>query len=206
MKTIKMVVLVLMVFILASCTSGQYMYNSFEEAIKGRDQVINTYDENSQVIDHIEGKSISLGADSKFEIRDSEGKIVQKSAVVSLTIGGKSMVHVGSSMIIRDKELPDVFNEFAKKVNIKNFDRSTPIINRMVNEMKNYTVGQSVLILVRSQSGIPLAAFTGNKVGYFATNIDKSTGLIVDGKSLFIYRADYDMYDIALLQDNTNGK
>jgi hypothetical protein len=110
------------------------------------------------------------------------------------------MVHVGSSLIIADKGLPDVFNEFTKKVDIKNFNRSTPIINRMVNDMKNYTTGQSLLILVRSQSGIPLAAYVGNKVGYFATDIDKSTGLVIDGKSLFIYRCDYTMYDLSLLQ------
>jgi hypothetical protein len=200
MKMFKLSILVVLVFLLASCTSAQYMYNNFEAAMKGREQTITTYDENSQIIDRIEGKSISIGADDKFSVQDSNGKTVKKSDVLSLTVGGKSMVHVGSSLIIADKGLPDVFNEFTKKVDIKNFNRSTPIINRMVNDMKNYTTGQSLLILVRSQSGIPLAAYVGNKVGYFATDIDKSTGLVIDGKSLFIYRCDYTMYDLSLLQ------
>lgn len=200
MKKVKIIMAMATILFLTSCTTAQYLYNNFEAAIKGREQIITTYDENSQVIDRIEGKSISIGADDKFSIRDSGGKTVQKSGVLSITIGGKSMVHVGSSLIIADKGLPDVFNEFAKTVDIKNFNRSIPIINRMVNDMKNYTTGQSLLILVRSQSGIPLAAFVGNSVGYFATDVDKSTGLIIDGKSLFIYRCDYTMYDLSLLQ------
>lgn len=201
LKSIKiMILLVIATALLASCTTLGHTVNGLEAAIKGRDQNIRTYDEAGQVIDQIEGKSISIGADKKFEIRDSEGKVVEKSAVVALTIGGKPMVHVGSTMIIRDKELPDVFSEFSKKVDIKNFDRSVPIVNKMINDMKNYTTGNSMLILVRSQSGVPIAAFVGNKVGYFATKIDKSTGLIVDGKSLFIYRADYTMYDLSLFK------
>lgn len=190
------------IFILTitGCTSLKYFSNNFEQALKGRDAIITTYDETSQVVDKIEGKSISISPDNKFAIKDMEGNTIQKSGVLSITVGGKQMVHVGSSLIIADKDLPDVFNEFSKAVNVKNFNRSIPIINKMVNDMKNYTTGQSLLILVRSQSGIPLAAYVGKSVGYFSTDIDKSTGLVIDGKALFIYRCDYTMYDLSLFQ------
>jgi hypothetical protein len=200
MKLFKMLTMVLIILILTSCTTGKYALNSLEAALKGRVATISTYDENSQIIDRIEGKSISVASDDKFKITDKEGNTIAKSGVLSVTVGGKTMIHVGSSLIIADKELPDVFNEFSKKVDIKNFNRSIPIINRLVNDMKNYTVGQKLLILVRSQNGTPVASFVGNEVGYFATDIDKSTALVVDGKSLFIYRCDYTIYDLALFQ------
>ncbi|MCM3273784.1 DUF5052 family protein [Paenibacillus elgii] len=57
-----------------------------------------------------------------------------------------------------------------------------------------------MLILIRSQSGQPLATFVGNKVSYFATDIDKSTAFLIDGKYLFIYRCDYTIYDLSLLK------
>lgn len=40
--------------------------------------------------------------------------------------------------------------------------------------------------------------FTGY-VSVFATDIDKSTGILIDDKYLLIYRCDYTLYDTELL-------
>lgn len=170
-----------------------------KESFRGREAIIQTYDEESNIIDRVEGKSISVSTEDKFTIIDKEGKTTSQSSVISLTVGGKSMVHVGSSLILYEKGLTDVFNEYAKKVDINSLDRSTPFVNRMVNDMKNITSGNNRIILIRSQSGKPLATFAGNKVSYFATGIDKTTGILIDGKYLFIYRCDYTIYDSELL-------
>ena len=110
------------------------------------------------------------------------------------------MLHVGSSLILREKGLTDVFDEYSKKVDIENQDRSVPFLNSMLNDFKNLTTGKSKVILIRSQSGKPLATFIGDEVSYFATDIDKSTGLIIDDQYLFIYRCDYTIYDLELLE------
>lgn len=183
----------------SGCALLQREAGKLKEALKGRDAIIQTYDEESNIIDRIEGKSISISTEDKFNTKDEEGKTIKQSSVISLTIGGKSMVHVGSSLILYEKGLTDVFSEFSKTVNIQNIDRSTPFINRMINDMKNITTGKSKVILIRSQSGKPLATFVGNKVSYFATGIDKSTGIQIDGKYIFIYRCDYTIYDAELL-------
>ena len=70
----------------------------------------------------------------------------------------------------------------------------------MVNSWGNITTGRSKVVLVRSQSGKPLATFAGDEVSYFSTGIDKSTGIMIDGKYLFIYRCDYSIYDTELLK------
>jgi hypothetical protein len=188
----------------ATLTSGCNLFKNelgkMKEALKGRTAVIQTYDEESNIIDQIKGKSVSIGTEKKFDIKDEDGKTTDKSSVISLTIGGKSMVHVGSSLIMYEDGLTDVFNEFSKRVDIKNFDRSTPFLNRMLNDMRNITTGKTKVILIRSQSGKPLATFVGDNVSYFATDIDKSTGILIDGKYLFIYRCDYTIYDADLLE------
>lgn len=186
--------------LLSGCQLLNNELGKMKEALKGRDAVIQTYDEESNIIDRIEGKSVSINADSKFDLKNSDGSTVEKSSVISFTIGGHSVLHVGSSLILREKGLEDVFDEYAKKVDVKNMERSTPFINKMVNDMKNITTGKKKVILIRSQSGKPLAAYAGDKVSYFSTDIDKSTGLLVDGKYLFIYRCDYTIYDAELLQ------
>lgn len=185
--------------LLSGCNWLSNEVGLMKEALKGREAVIQTYDEESNVIDRIEGKSISISADDKFDIKDSEGTTTQKSSVISFTVGGESVVHVGSSLILHEKGLTNVFEEYAKSVDIENLDRSVPFINGLVNNMKNLTTGKSKVILIRSQSGKPLATFVGDNVSYFATDIDKSTGILIDGQYLFIYRCDYTIYDTSLL-------
>jgi len=190
----------LCITMLSGCALLKNEAGKMKEKLKGRTAIVQTYDEESNIIDSIKGKSISISSEDKFAVKDKEGNTTQQSSVISLTIGGKSMVHVGSSLVLYEEGLTDVFNEYSKTVNIKNFDRSTPFINTMINKMKNITTGKSKAILIRSQSGKPLATFVGDNVSYFATGIDKSTGILIDGKYIFIYRCDYTIYDLDLLE------
>ncbi|AHM57560.1 ATPase (PilT family), putative (plasmid) [Peptoclostridium acidaminophilum DSM 3953] len=200
MRKIKLVILgIVSMALLSGCNLAQKEFGEVENTFKGREAVIQTYDEESNIIDQVRGKSISVTSEDKFATKDTEGNITQESSVISLTVGGKSMVHVGSSLIVYEKGLVDIFNEYSKTVDVKNTDRSIPFLNRMINDMKNITTGKSKIVLIRSQSGKPLATFAGENVSYFATEIDKSTGIIIDGKHLFVYRCDYTIYDAELL-------
>ena len=195
-----LIILLISSLTLSGCNWFSNELGKFERALKGQEVIIQTYDEESNIIDRVEGKSVSINADDAFDLTDAEGNTVEKSSVINLTIGGKSMLHVGSSLILREKGLTDVFDEYSKNVDIENQDRSVPFLNSMLNDFKNLTTGKSKVILIRSQSGKPLATFIGDEVSYFATDIDKSTGLIIDDQYLFIYRCDYTIYDLELLE------
>jgi hypothetical protein len=199
-KVLAVILISVMVVTLGGCNLIKNELGRMTSKLKGKQTIIQTYDEDSNIIDRVEGKSIDISADAKFSIKNSEGETIDKSGVLNITIGGRQMIHVGSSLIAYQEGLTDVFNEYAKNNDITNNDRSVPFINRMVKDVKNLTSGQKLLILVRSQTGKPLATFVGNDVSYFATDIDKSTGFLIDGKYLFIYRCDYTVYDMDLLQ------
>lgn len=109
------------------------------------------------------------------------------------------MLHMDSSLIAYEDGLNNVFNTYVKKVDITNYDKSVPMLNRLVSDMKNSFNGSALVILIRSQSGQPLATFAGNSVSYFSTDVPKTTGLLVDGKKLVIYRCDYTIYNVGLL-------
>ena len=111
------------------------------------------------------------------------------------------MHHVGSSLVMAEDGLYDIFGEYAKTVDINNTDRSIPIINSIVNSFKNVTSGKEKTILIRSQNGTPLATYVGNKVSIFSVDIPKTTAFLVDNKVLLVYRCDYTVYDTALLLD-----
>lgn len=185
--------------LLSSCNAVKWFMGNVKEELVGRELILQTYDEDSQMIDSVKGKSISIEADEKFAIKDKEGSTVSKSAVLNITVGGNQMLHVGSSMLAYDTDLVDIFSEYSKTVDIDKVNRSVPFINRMVNDMKNFTTGTKKVVLIRSQSGKPLATFAGDDVSYYASDIDKATGLMIDGKYLLIYRCDYTIYDTKLL-------
>ena len=185
--------------VLSGCNWLEYKIGSLKEQFVGRELTVQTYDENSQMIDRVQGKSVSIEADEDFSLKDANGDTVEKSSVLNITVGGKQMLHVGSSLIAYEDGLQNIFEEYVQQVDLNSFDRSVPFINRMVNDLQNLTTGKEKVVLIRSQSGQPLATFAGNDVSYFATDIDKSTGIMIDGKYLFIYRCDYTIYDLALL-------
>jgi len=198
MKKIKVISVISLILIISIVTRGCALLENdlgnLKSAMKGRDAIIQTYDEESNIIDQIEGTSIDVSRETKFDTEKSD------SSVLNVTVGGNEMVHVGSSLIMHEKGLENQFETFAKTVDVKNFDRSIPFLNKMVNSWDNITTGRSKVVLIRSQSGKPLATFAGDEVSYFATGVDKSTGIMIDGKYLFIYRCDYSIYDTELLR------
>jgi hypothetical protein len=181
---------------LAGCQNISMWFKGFEESFKGLEMVIQTYDEKSQLIDKIEGKSIMIERDSTFD-SDSESA---DSSVIQITIGDKEMHHVGSSMIIAEKEMQNVFDDYAKTVDLNNMQRGVPVINSLVNDFRSSFTGKEKVILIRSQNGTPLATYAGNKVSLYKTDVPKSTGFLIDGRYLFVYRCDYTVYDLDLIK------
>ncbi|EGO2800511.1 DUF5052 family protein [Enterococcus faecalis] len=194
-KKIAMLLTVSVVFILAGCQDLNIFVKGFEQSFSGLEMTINTYDEESQAIDKIIGKSIKIERDSKFDTNSG----TNNSSVIQVTIGDKELHHVGSSMIVAENGLNNVFEQYATKVDIQNMQHGVPIINSLVNDFKNSFTGKEKLILIRSQNGTPLATYAGSNVSLYSTDVPKSTGLLVDGKYLFVYRCDYTIYDLALL-------
>ncbi|EGT0683781.1 DUF5052 family protein [Clostridium perfringens] len=187
-------------FVLTGCNLFDNEMGELKSAFNGREAIIETYDENSNVIDRIQGKSIDVNTDDEFKQTDEKGNTIKKSSVLNITVGGKEIIHVGSSLVMHETDLVNIFEDYNKKIDVQNNDNSTPIIDRIINSAKNITTGKSKIILIRSQSGQPLATFAGDNVSYFATGMDKSTGILIDGKYLFIYRCDYTIYDKDLLE------
>lgn len=185
--------------LLSGCALLGNAIKNWESAFEGLDAVYTSYDEDANIIDRIEANSILISAEDAFAKRDSEGNSVGNSGVLNLTVGGKTVLHVGSSAIIHEKSLNNMFEEFAKTVDITNTDKSVPFLSKMAAYLRNKFTGDEYIILVRSQTGKPLATFVGRNVSYFATPVDKSTGILIDGKLLFIYRCDYLIAPLELL-------
>jgi len=190
----------LMGVLLTGCSSFNMSVKDLQSKLNGLDVVIRTFDEESKVIDKVNGKSVMIERDTTFDTETSEGSN-KDSSVIKISIGKNVMHHVGSSLIMAEDGLQDIFEEYAKTVDITNTDRSVPFINSMIDSFKNVTTGKAKVILIRSQNGTPLATYLGNEVSIFSPDIPKTTVLLVDGQVLLIYRCDYTIYDTALLME-----
>ena len=196
--TMLAVVMLIVSMFMNGCASVQMTATELEAKLKGLEVTIRTFDEESQVIDKINGKSAMIERDTTFDTKNSEGSN-KDSSVVKITIGKNEMRHVDSSLILAETGMYDVFDEYSKTVDITNQERGVPMLNSMVNSFKNITSGKAKTILIRSQNGKPLATYVGDSVSVFSVDIPKTTAFLVDGKILIVYRCDYTVYDTALL-------
>lgn len=180
----------------------KFKFSDLKSKLNGREVTIRTFDEESHVIDSISGKSVIIKRNTKFDSFNPNGGLLyannKDSSVLKITIGKNEMTHVGSSLVMAENGLTDVFSEYTKTVNIQNLDRSAPIINSMMNSLRNNSTGAAKMILIRSQNGTPLATYLGTHVSTFAVDIPKTTAFLIDDKVLLVYRCDYSVYDLAL--------
>lgn len=186
--------------LLTGCSMLDSWGKDIKEAWQGLPVTVQTYDENSQIIDRVKGKSLSITRDKRFDLTNSDGDVTSASKVLNITVGGKEVIHVGSSLIAAEDGLVDEFDNFAKTNDITNMDRSVPFMNRMANGFKNKWKPTSKVVLIRSQNGTPLATYVGDEVMVESTDVPSSTSLLIDGKRLFIYRSDYTIYEMALFE------
>ena len=69
------------------------------------------------------------------------------------------------------------------------------IIDSTINSVKN-KIGKGRVVVISSQLGVPIAVYQGNSVGYeIPEDLPKFTKLTIDGKALYIHRANYMIID-----------
>ena len=200
-KILLSLVLVFSLFSLSACQSIQNWWKNTKEEWIGLEMTVRTFDESSQLIDEMSGKSLSIERNAEFDSVDAEGNSKADSSVLKVTIGQYEMDHVGSSLIAAEEGLEDLFAKYQKTVAVEEDGKAIPVVNRMVSQLKNDFTGKAKVILIRSQNGTPLATYAGDKVSLYTSDAPKTSELLIDGKRLIIYRCDYTIYDRQLLEE-----
>ena len=73
--------------------------------------------------------------------------------------------------------------------------------DRFINDLTN-AIGKEKVIIVSSQMGVPIGVYQGKDV-YVSVpdDLPKTTHLSIDGKSLYIHRANYTILDADMLEE-----
>lgn len=199
MKLITAVATLVAVAALATgCNVISNITNRIEGALLGDDYKILSYDDYGNNTLTIQGNRVNIGI---FENEANSGADGNKSEVLEITVDGHQLLHVGSTAVFAERGINTVADfdyDYLKNMSAKGLSTVVPL-DRSVNQIKNF-LGNDKVIIIKSQLGVVVGVYEGKAVTVeIPTDLPKMTRLIVDGKSLYIYRADYEIMDTALL-------
>ena len=194
MKKNKIIALIItIVFILmsfTSCASFDSWVQSAKGSIIGAEYNIEFYDNLGSKFMTAHGKKIDMEADT-----DSEGNM---SSVINITIDGQQMVSCGSTAIFAEAGLNREVDFCADKVEGNNAGSITSVAT-LINGYRN-VFGKSMVLVIQSQLGVPICAYSGDNVYWeVCDDLPKTTKLMIDGKAIYVHRANFQIIDLSLL-------
>ena len=205
-KLLLVPIITLIIGSLSGCALLNNEVNELNGSITGNSYNASFYSNEGVKFMDMSGQKIDFSSNIvKEQSYDSDsgwGYTETLSSVVTITIDGKEVESCGSTMIFAEEGLnPDVDFKSPDVIN-STTDGSlgeNVIIASIVNKYKNYC-GKSRVVVIQSQLGDPICAYSGDEVYWkVCQDLPKTTKLMIDGKALYIHRANFQIIDKELL-------
>ena len=206
-KILSIVLCAILLFSLSGCAAIESKINDIRGKLVGNNYDVYTYDNFGNLVLSTSGEKINIsGNKTATTSYDSEGSVIRGSeltSVITITIDGSEIQSCGDTCIfVQDGLTPEV--EFASEEIVSKSEgiiSDSASIARFINQYKNL-FGKSRVVVIKSQLGQPIAAYSGGDVYWeIPKNLPKMTKLMIDGKALYIHRANFQIIDKELLQE-----
>lgn len=209
MKKKILITVLTMLFAIISCTGCALWDNEVNElngSITGNTYNAGFYTNQGENFMNVSGQKIDLQSnvikEKTYNNENGWGYNQTLSSVVTVIIDGKTIESCGSTMIFAENGLnPEVdfkSPEVIKSTSDGSFGDNV-FIASIVNKYKNY-FEKSRVVVIQSQLGDPICAYSGNEVYWeVCQDLPKTTKLMIDGKALYIHRANFQIIDKDLL-------
>jgi hypothetical protein len=187
----------------SGCAMFKSELNSLNGSITGNTYECQFYSNDGNKFMTLTGQKIDIGANTVKEKTYNDGSwgyTETLSSVVTITVDGHQMSNCGSTVLFIEKGLePDVDFQIQDIDSEASGVGDNTIIANAVNKYKNM-FGKPVVVVIQSQLGDPICAFSGNDVYWeVCQDIPKTTKLMIDGHALYIHRANFQLIDKDLL-------
>ena len=196
---------VILIVMLTGCSKIGSIINEIHGSLIGNNYTVYTYDNYGNQTLKTSGKKISITGNKIETVSyDSDGRAVtgyDLSSVITITIDGKEIESCGDTCVFVQNGLKPEVDFSLDEVNSDGGNGITDnaALARVLNRYKN-DFGKSRVVVIKSQLGQPIAAFSGDNVYWeIPDDLPKMTMLMVDGKALYIHRANYQIIDKELL-------
>lgn len=187
----------------SGCAMFKSELNSLNGSITGNTYECQFYSNDGNKFMTLTGQKIDIGANTVKEKTYNDGSwgyTETLSSVVTITVDGHQMSNCGSTVLFIEKGLePDVDFQIQDIDSEASGVGDNTIIANAVNKYKNM-FGKPVVVVIQSQLGDPICAFSGNDVYWeVCQDLPKTTKLMIDGHALYIHRANFQLIDKDLL-------
>lgn len=153
---------------------------------------VDVYDNYGNPVTTMHGRKVAVEPTSTDEDGNAD------SSVLRITIDGDDVYTTGNTVVFTEDGLERV-DDFETPKQIEGDGDGFAMFDRMLNDFANLN-GKARMVSVSSQLGIPIAAYGGDEVEFTVPdNLPKFTKLNIDGKALYIHRANYMVIDNNLL-------
>ena len=203
----KMIVAIALTLLLATlltgCAGFKSDVNSLNGSITGNTYECQFFSNHGQKFMTMSGQKIDINENTVRErIYTDKGWGYTKtlSSVITVTVDGSEVESCGTTILfIEDGLTPDVDFTMQNITSIAEGLLDNTIIANTVNRYKNW-FGKSRVVVIQSQMGDPIMAFSGDEVYYtVCEDLPKTTKLMIDGHALYIHRANFQIIDKDLL-------
>ena len=193
--------------LLCGCGNISQQVNDWNGHISGNTYTIDTFDNYGTKVLTTHGDRIDVSGNVVQEEtynadENSTGYINTLSSVITLDIDGSQMLTCGDTCIFYEKGLQPDYDFSVKEINSESDSiADTPLVSGVVNRVKN-AFGRPVVVIIKSQTGVPIYAFSGRKVTWsIPADLPKFTKLMVDGRALYLHRANFQIIDLDLIDE-----
>ena len=201
-RFISIACLIAIIFSLSSCAWLSNEMKNIKGELIGNNFSIDFYDNFGSNILTIYGNKVGLEANyvstTSIDSEGAESTNYELSSVVTLTIDGNQVAQTGNTVIFAEKGLQKL-EDFKISDEISTSGGTINILDRNINDIKN-VLGTPKVVIICSQLGVPLAVYGGKSVYWEIPNdLPKTTKLNIDGKALYIHRANYILLDSEMI-------
>lgn len=187
------------------CAALDDAMNDFKGNLVGNGYTIRTYDNYGNRVMTTTGDKINITGNKVEETSyDSNGSIItgySLSSVITINVDADQIQSCGDTCIFEQDGLQpeaeftqdDIYSQSSGSITDYTY------VSGIINEYKNY-FGKSRVVVIKSQLGQPIAAYSGDEVYWkIPKDLPKMTKLMIDGKALYIHRANFQIIDKDLL-------
>lgn len=198
------VVFALILLQVTGCAAIKSKLNDIKGALIGNGYTITTYDNYGTKVFETTGQKINIeGNPVETTSYDEDGSVItgyELSSVITINIDGEQIQSCGDTCIFVQDGLNAEVDFTQERIDSSASGLlDNTAISGVVNQYKN-KFGKARVVVVKSQLGQPIVAFSGNEVYWeIPEDLPKMTKLMIDGKALYIHRANFQIIDKALL-------
>lgn len=202
--TVLAAVAALSLFVFSGCAKLASAINDIKGSLIGNQYTIYTYDNFGNLVLETSGKKIDIaGNPVKNTSYDENGKVItgyELSSVITITIDGNEIESCGDTCIFVQKGLTPDVDFTTETIQSSGSVLDITSLSAKLNQYKN-KFGKARVVVIKSQLGNPIAAFSGDSVYWeIPEDLPKMTKLMIDGKALYIHRANFQIIDKELIQ------